>query len=109
MNIAFPFNDFTTATFDDIKSSKAVVLKMKLISGEKLTRDEKNWITARVNDNVFSKFGIPVLGWMVSFHDYLRHFIVFQHGRIYAIHAFDKTALRNVVYGRIDKIVEYKD
>lgn len=78
------------------------------MNGEKLSRDEKNWITEKINTNTFSKFGIPVLGWLVGFDEYLKGFYVTQYGHTEIKYGFDKTAIRKCTYGRIDRLDEFK-
>jgi len=99
-----PFNE--RGNVENIKGSKAYLLAEKVNNGEKLTRDEKNWITDNVNKNSYSKSGIPVLGVMVNFSEILKYFVVKQYGSIQEYRAIDKTSIRATTYGRIDYIHE---
>ena len=78
---------------------------MKVNNGEVLNREEKNWITEKVNGNTYFKSAIPLQGWRFDFSDILRTFLVSQYGQWREYKAMDKTALRKILYGRIDRIV----
>jgi len=45
-------------------------------------------------------------GWAFDFRPYLKTYVAKQYGTWYEWNAPNKTALRAVVYGRIDRIVE---
>jgi len=45
-------------------------------------------------------------GWNYDFRQYLKLFLVKQHGNWIELYARNKTALKNTLYGRIEKIVE---
>ena len=74
--------------------------------GEKLNREEKDWLTHAVNNNAYFKSAVPLLGWRFDFSDVLRTFLVNQYGQWSEYKAADKTALRKILYGRIYSIVE---
>ena len=94
------------ALFRQIESSKAYLLRQKLDNGEKLTRNEKDWLTDKVNSNSYFKQSVPVLGWRIPFDDILRKYWVMQKDHILEYYAVDKTSLRAYLYGRIDYIIE---
>ena len=94
------------AKIEKIKSTKAYELRDKLNRGEKLSADEKMWITEEVRYSSFSKSGIARLGWIISFRDVLKRFLYRQYGTWTEAYAFNKTCLRKSTYGRIDEIVE---
>lgn len=100
----YPFNE--RGDVANVTNCKAYQLAAKVNDGEKLTRDEKNWITDNVNKNSHSKSGIPVLGVMFNFSAILKTFVVKQYGRIQEYKAIDKTSIRAFTYGRIDYIKE---
>lgn len=101
-----PFVSWEIPTLEEIKDCKAVTLRRSLDNGHKLTRAEKNWITSTVNGNTYFKDAIPVFGYKVPFRDVLRRFFVKQYGHIQEYFAIDKTALRDILIGRVDEIVE---
>lgn len=95
------------ASEDAVRHSRAGELRAKLNRGEKLTADEKLWVTKKVIDcRMWSRHGIAVMGWIVSFKDVLKRFLYRQHGGWVEVYAYNKTCLRKSVYGRIDEIVE---
>jgi len=100
----YPFNE--RGNVENVKGSKAYQLAAKVNNGEKLTRDEKNWISDNVNKNSYSKSGIPVLGVMFNFSAMLKTFVVKQYGSIQEYKAIDKTSIRAFTFGRIDYIKE---
>ena len=73
-----------------------------------MNREEKDWLTHNVNFNTYFTTAIPLMGWKFDFSDVLRPYLVYQYGRWNEYQAAYKTALRNVIYGRIDNIVEFK-
>ena len=46
------------------------------------------------------------MAYFLDFSDVLKRYFVKQHGHIAEYYAIDKTALRSVLYGRIEDIVE---
>lgn len=73
---------------------------------QKLNREEKNWITRNVWESIYFKRGIALSGYHFDFSDVLKRYFVKQHGSIHEYYAIDKTALRSILYGRIEDIVE---
>ena len=80
--------------------------KRKRPMRQKVSREEKDWLTRNVNSNTYFKSAVPLQGWMFDFSDILRTYIVKQYGHWAEYKATDKTALRSFLYGRIDSIVE---
>lgn len=103
---AWKFNKSADCELNDLKDSKVYRLRQKIDNGEKLSRDEKNWITENLRFNSYSRTAIPLMGWLFSFSDVVKRFWVSQYGSIHEQYAFDKTAIRKTTYGRIDRIVE---
>ena len=104
--IATKFVSWDVQPLVNLKDSKVYILRQKVNENVKLTREEKNWITYQVNHNTYFNYGIPVMGWRFDFSDILKTFVVKQYGSWAEYKAIDKTALRKMVYGRIDKIME---
>lgn len=104
--IATKFVKWDVRPLESLKDCKAYILRQKVNENVKLSRDEKNWITENVNHNTYSSYAIPVMGWSFDFSDILKTFVVKQYGSWTEYKAIDKTALRKMLYGRIDKIVE---
>jgi hypothetical protein len=108
MDIASKFVEWDVPTLVSLESSKVYQLREKLNRGEKLERNEKNWLTEAVNHNAYFKQSVPLQGWKFSFADALHHYWVKQYGQIAEYFAVDKTALRSILFGRVEQIVELK-
>ena len=104
--IATKFVKWDVQPLENLKDCKAYIIRQKVNENIKLSRDEKNWITKEVNRNTYFTYAIPVMGWCFNFSDILKTFVVKQYGSWTEYTAIDKTALRKMLYGRIDKIVE---
>lgn len=104
--IATKFVSWGVRPLEELQDCKAYILRTRLNNNGRLSREEKNWITRKVNDNTYFKFAIPVFGWRFDFSDVLNTYLVSQYGRWQEYKAVDKTALRSILYGRIDKIVK---
>ena len=99
-----PFNE--RGNIENVVNSKIYNIAMKLNEGLKLNRDEKNFVTEKVNSNCFFKRSVPLLGMRFDFSDVLKLFVVKQYGRLSEYYAIDKTSLRTHIYGTIDYIKE---
>ena len=106
--IATKFVKWDVPELNTLKNSKTYLLREKLNIGEKLTREEKNWITEKVNHNTYFKSAIPLQGYRFDFSDILKTYVVKQYGQYQEYKAIDRTSLRAMIYGRIDKIIEDK-
>ena len=108
MDIASKFVEWEVPALASLKECKAYILRERLNNGEKLNRTDKNWLTEAVNHNVYFKQSVPVLGWRFCFADALRNYWVKQYGQIAEYWATDKTALRSILFGKVEQIVELK-
>lgn len=106
--IATKFVKWDIPNLDTLKGSKVYQLREKVNAGEKLSREEKDWITQNVNRNSYFKSAIPLSGYRFDFSEILKTYIVKQYGSYQEYNAVDKTSLRAMIYGRIDKIIEVK-
>lgn len=98
--IAMKFVQWDVPELEKLKDSRVYQLREQLDNGDKLSREDKNWIT------IHFKRGIALMGYFFDFSDVLKRYFVKQHGHIAEYYAIDKTALRSVLYGRIEDIVE---
>ena len=64
------------------------------------------WITREVNHNTYFKDSIPLLGYRFNFVDVLKTFVVKQYGHYTEYKGVDKTSIRSMLYGRVERIVE---
>ena len=106
MEIATKFVNWEVPELSALKGSKAYQLRERLNKGGKLNRAEKNWLTEAINSNTYFRRGVPIGGWKFDFTDVVHLYWVKQFGHISEYYAVDKTALRSILYGAIDKIVE---
>lgn len=104
--IAIKFVKWEIPPLETLTGSKVYALRQRLNTGDKLTRDEKNWITENVNHNAYFKSAVPLSGWRFDFSDVLKTYVVKQYGSYQEYRAIDKTSLRTMLYGRIDRIIE---
>ena len=91
---------------ESLAGSKAYILRKRPNDGGTLTREEKDWITREVNHNTYFKDSILLLGYRFNFVDVLKTFVVKQYGRYTEYKGVDKTSIRSMLYGRVERIVE---
>ena len=96
------FVQWDVPELEKLKDSKVYKLRERLDNGDKLSREEKNWLTRNVKECCHFKRGIALMGYRFDFSDVLKRYFVKQHGHIAEYYAIDKTALRSVLYGRIE-------
>ena len=104
--IAIKFVSHEIPSLDTYSESRVFKLRVKLNNGEPMNRAEKNWLTENVRSNAYFRTAIPLMGWRFDFSDVLKKFVVKQYDHWFEYYAPDKTSLRNVLYGRIQEIVE---
>ena len=104
--IATKFVKWDIPELSTLKNTNVYILRERLNKGDKLNRDEKNWITKNVNNNAYFKSGVPLHGYCFNFSDVLKTFVVKQYESYREYKAIDKTSLRAILYGRIDRIIE---
>ena len=106
--IAVPFSK-NENNLDNYRNCKAYILKVKCMKKEKLTREEKNYITQQINNNHYYKDSICFMGWRYDFSDYLRTYIIkskFDTNTWYEIKGIDKTSIRATINYKITKIID---
>ena len=106
--IATRFVSWGVCTLNQLKDTRAYILRQKLNEKQPLSRAEKNWITYQVNHNSYFKNAIPVMGYRFDFSDVLKTFLVLQYQQWQEYKALDKTSLRAMLYGKISLIIEIK-
>lgn len=104
--IAHKFVNWDVPPLERLKCTEAYRLREKINNGVKLTRKEKDYITERVNSNVYYMDSILVLGWRFSFADVLKTYVFKHYGTWIERKAMDRTALRKYWYGKITRILE---
>ena len=71
--IATKFVAWEVPTLENLQDSKVYGLRTKLNNGEKLSREEKDWLTRNVNSNSYFNSAVTLQGWKFDFSDILRH------------------------------------
>lgn len=104
--IAIKFVQWEVPALETLRNSRVYKLREHLNNGGKLSREEKNWITQKARDGVYFNKGIALGGYYFDFSDVFKRYFVKQYGHISEYYAVDKTALRSVLYGRIEEIVK---
>ena len=89
--VAMKFVQWDVPELEKLKGCRVYQLREQLDNGDKLSREDKNWITRNVKECIHFKRGIALMGYFFDFTEYC---------------AIDKTALRSVLYGRIEDVVE---
>lgn len=104
--IAIKFVQWEVPALETLQNSRAYKLREFLNNGGKLSREDKNWITREIRNGTYFSRGIALSGYYFDFSDILKRYFVKQFGQISEYYAVDKTALRSILYGRIEDIVE---
>lgn len=102
--IACKFVKWDVPALETLSDTEAYRFKQKLLNGETLTREEKNRLAEFTSCKSFTRRD----GWHFSFRPWLTQFIVKQHGSWSECYAFDRTAIRHALDGRIEQIVTGK-
>jgi hypothetical protein len=103
---AFKFVRWDVPPLEALSGATVYRLRGKLNAGERLSREEKNWITNKVNNNSYFRNAIPLMGYRFDFPDVLRTCLVLQYGRWTEYLAVDITSLRAMLVGKPDKIID---
>ena len=104
--VATKFVQWDVEPLDRLSGSKVYLLRLKLNRGERMNREEKNWLCEAVNSNTYFRTAVPLQGYRFDFFDVLKKDLVNQYGQWTEYYAPDRTSLRAYLYGRINQIVE---
>ena len=104
--LATKFVQWNVEPLESLCKSKVYLLREKLNRGERMTREEKNWLAEAVNTNTYFRTSVPLMGYRFDFFDVLKKYLVNQYGQWSEYYAPDRTSLRAYLYGRINQIVE---
>ncbi|MCS2613267.1 molybdenum ABC transporter ATP-binding protein [Bacteroides fragilis] len=107
VQIATKFVKWDVPELTTLQDCQVYKLRERLNNGGKLSREEKNWLTRNVMEcSLYFKRGIALSGYRFDFSDILKRYFVKQYDHIHEYYAIDKTALRSILHGRIEDIVE---
>jgi len=104
--LAIKFVQWDVPPLESLCNSKVYILREKLNRGERMSREEKNWLCEAVNSNTYFRTAVPLQGYRFDFFDVLKKYLVNQYGQWTEYYAPDRTSLRAYLYGRINQIVE---
>ena len=104
--VATKFVQWDVEPLETLSHSKVYLLRVKLNRGERMSREEKNWLAEAVNTNTYFRTAVPLMGYRFDFLDVLKKYLVNQYGHWAEYYAPDRTSLRAYLYGRINQIVE---
>ena len=99
---AYKFVTWEVPALESHKGSFSYTMMEKLNNGENLTREEKNKLAACICHDGVTKS----MGFRFDFRNAVKNYVVKQYGSWHEYFAPDKTSLRKVLSGRIQKIVE---
>lgn len=103
--IATKFVQWDVPELATLQGSRVYKLREHLNNGGKLNRRQELDYSQRERKHLFQT-GIALSGYHFDFSDVLKRYFVKQYGHIQEYYAIDKTALRSILYGRIEDIVE---
>ncbi|MCG2649289.1 hypothetical protein JJE65_07790 [Alloprevotella tannerae] len=104
--LAIKFVQWDVPPLESLCNSKIYLLRVKLNRGERMSREEKNWLCKAVNSNTYFRTAVPLQGYRFDFFDVLKKYLVNQYGQWTEYYAPDRTSLRAYLYGCINQIVE---
>ena len=80
--VAYKFVNWEVPALETLQNSRVYQLRLQLDRGERINREDKNWISRNVNSNTCFKRAIPLQGYCFDFSDVLKCFWVKQDGQI---------------------------
>ena len=98
--VAYKFVNWEVPALETLQNSRVYQLRLQLDRGERINREDKNWISRNVNSNTCFKSAIPLQGYCFDFSDVLKRFWVKQYGQISEYRAIDKIALKEYMNGK---------
>ena len=104
--LATKFVQWEVEPLESLCNSKVYLLRVKLNRGERMSREEKNWLAEAVNTNTYFRTAVPLMGYRFDFMDVLKKYLVNQYGHWSEYYAPDRTSLRAYLYGSVNQIVE---
>lgn len=101
--IAYKFVNWEVPALGTLKDSKVYQVKERLLNGQKLTREEKDWLADKL---AVGHGSIKLQGWSFDFYSLLKRFIVRYYDSWYSYYAPDKTSLRRALGSGVKEIYE---
>lgn len=104
--IAYKFVKWDINPLETLKDSTVYRLKVKAMGGQKMTREEKDWLARNLALSTYGRSAIALMGWMFNFYGYVNRYLVKQYNSWTEYYAPDRTSLRKALYGRIQELHE---
>ena len=79
--VATKFVLWDVEPLESLCNSKVYLLRVKLNRGERMSREEKNWLCEAVNSNTYFRTAVPLQGYRFDFFDVLKKYLVNQYGQ----------------------------
>ena len=91
--LVYPFNE--RGIVEDIKQSNGYMILKQLCNEETISKEDKQYITDKINSNGYFEDSIALLGVRICFKPFVKKFwFKSKWGDIFQQYAFNKTTLR---------------
>ncbi|WP_211638401.1 hypothetical protein [Porphyromonas levii] len=70
--LASKFVQWDVNPLESLQASKVYLLRVKLNRGERMSREEKDWLCEAVNSNSYFRTAVPLMGYRFDFFDVLK-------------------------------------
>ena len=98
--VASKFVQWDVPLLETLRESTVYLLLAKLNRGERMSREEKDWLAEAVNTNTYFRTAVPLMGYRFDFFDVLKKDLVNQYGHWAEYYAPDRTSLRSFLCGQ---------
>ena len=90
-----------------LRDTRIYKVYQKCEDGEKLTRDERDWLFEQFYGSSYGKDRVALHGWMFDWSDKVkRYWVQLKYYGILQYYAIDKTSIRNYFGHQVIKIIE---
>ena len=88
--IAVKFVTWEVDPLDTLKDSRVYGLRLRLNNGDKMSREDKNWLAKNLHRNSYFNDAVPLMGYRFDFSDVIHTYLVKQYGQWCEYYAPDK-------------------
>lgn len=78
--IAVKFVNWEVDPLDTLKDSRVYGLRLRLNNGDKMSREDKNWLAKNLHRNSYFNGAVPLMGYRFDFSDVIHTYLVKQYG-----------------------------
>ena len=79
--LATKFVHWDVPPLESLCDGTVYLLRAKLNRGERMSREDKDWLCEAVNNNTYFRSALPLQGWRFDFIDVLKKYLVNQYGQ----------------------------